>query len=145
MANLISLTVYEINGLRLAASKVIAMSSANIIATAYVSTSVGTGNGAVAFAAATAYGQGAIVSANGNQYQVIIGGTSGLIGTAPSNKIGTSVSGTVTFNFMGQWVTPATTNANPVLNSTIQINNGSGVPTIYGVVETVAAIVTAAG
>ena len=145
MANLISLTVYEINGLRLAASKVIAMSSANIISTAYVSTSVGTGSGLVAFAASTAYGVGELISSNGNQYQVIIGGTSGLIGTAPSNRIGTSTSGTVTFNYTGEFVTPATTNANPVLNSTIQINNGSGIPTIYGVVETVAAIVTAAG
>ena len=145
MANLISLTVYEINGLRLAASKVIAMSSANIIATAYVSISAGIGDGVLTFAGSTAYTTGAIVSSNGNQYQVIASGTSGLIGTAPSNEIGTSVSGTVTFNFMGKWVTPATTNANPVLNSTIQINNGSGVPTVYGVVETVAAIVTAAG
>jgi len=145
MANLISLTVYEINGLRLASSKVIAMSSSNIIATAYVSTFVGKGNGAVAFAGSTVYGVGALVSANGNQYQVVVGGTSGLIGTAPSNQIGTSVSGTVTFNYMGQWVTPTTTNASPVLNSTIQINNGSGIPTVYGVTETVAAIVTAAG
>jgi hypothetical protein len=143
MANLISLTVYEIDGLRLASSKVIAMSTANIIATAYVSTSVGIGS-APAFAASTVYGEGAIVNSNGSIYQVIVGGTSGLIGTAPSNKIGTSVSGTVTFNYLSQFVTPATTNANPVLNSTIQINNGSGVPTIYGVVETVAAIVTAA-
>lgn len=145
MANLVSLTVYEINGLRLASSKVIAMSSANMIVTAYVSISAGIGNGVLTFAGTTVYKEGQIVAANGNQYQVIVGGTSGLIGTAPSNKIGTSTSGTVTFNFMGQWVTPATTNANPVLNSTIQINNGSEIPTIYGVVETVAAIVTAAG
>lgn len=145
MANLISLTVYEINGLRLASSKIIAMSTANIIATAYVSTFIGKGNGAVAFAGSTVYGVGTIVSANGNQYQVVVGGTSGLIGTAPSNKLGLSVSGSVTFNYMGEYVTPVTTNTSPVLNSTIQINNGSGVPTVYGVTETVAAIVTAAG
>jgi hypothetical protein len=144
MANLISLTVYEINGLRLASSKTIAMSSANIVATAYSSTSVGIGS-APAFAASTVYGEGAIVNSNGSIYQVIIGGTSGLIGTAPSAKSGLSVSGTVTFNYLSQFVTPATTNASPVLNSLIQINNGTGVPLVYGVTETVAAIVTAAG
>lgn len=144
MANLISLTVYEINGLRLASSKVVAMSSANIVATAYTSTSVGIGS-APAFAASTVYEEGAIVNSNGSIYQVVIGGTSGLIGTAPSAKIGLSVSGTVTFNYLSQFVTPATTNASPVLNSLIQINNGTGVPLVYGVTETVAAIVTAAG
>jgi hypothetical protein len=144
MANLISLTVYEINGLRLAASKVVAMSTANIVATAYSSTSVGIGS-APAFAASTVYGEGAIVNSNGSIYQVIIGGTSDLIGTAPSAKSGLSVSGTVTFNYLSQFVTPATTNASPVLNSLIQINNGTGVPLVYGVTETVAAIVTAAG
>ena len=144
MANLISLTVYEIDGLRLASSRVIAMSSANIIATAYNSTSVGTGS-APAFAASTVYKEGTMVNSNGSIYQVIVGGTSGLIGTAPSNKIGTSVSGTVTFNYLSQFVTPASTNVSPTLNSTIQINNGTSEPTIYGVVETVAQIVTAAG
>lgn len=144
MANLISLTVYEINGLRLASSKVVAMSSANIVATAYTSTSVGIGS-APAFAASTVYKEGTIVNSNGSIYQVVIGGTSGLIGTAPSAKIGLSVSGTVTFNYLSQFVTPATTNASPVLNSLIQINNGTGVPLVYGVTETVAAIVTAAG
>lgn len=143
MANLISLTVYEINGFRLATSKVIAMSTANIVATAYSSTSVGTGN-APAFAASTVYGEGAIVNSDGSIYQVIVGGTSGLIGTTPTNKIGTSVSGSVTFNYLSQFVTPASTNVSPTLNSIIQINNGSNTLTAYGVVETVANIVTAA-
>jgi hypothetical protein len=86
-----------------------------------------------------------MVNSNGSIYQVLVGGTSGLIGTAPANKIGTSVSRTVPFNYLSQFVTPATTNASPVLNSLIQINNGTGVPLVYGVTETVAAIVTAAG
>jgi hypothetical protein len=140
MAVGITLNAYEINGIRLASgSKTYILGTGSLIVTGYPATvNTNVGGTQVAFAASTGYTVGQVVYSGNGLYQVIVPGTSGLIGTAPSVDAGYSVSGTVTFNYIGQYIANVNQNASPntVLNSYVRLIDG----TVLGVAETPAAV-----